>query len=239
MEEFVDRDSPLSGKTSRISTLFWRDKTAGFSLPEKVHIHGFLTVDGQKMSKSRGTFVQASTYLKHLDPAYLRYYYASKLGARLDDLDLNLEEFVNKVNSDLVGKVVNLASRTARFVENVGLSDVYPDDGGLFVEAAAQADAIAAAYEACDYNAAMRTIMALADRANQYVEQTAPWTLRKDANRARNCKPSVQSRSICSRSSSICRRCCGSFAASRRSISTAITDWNQSQTPLAGTRVSN
>ena len=95
-------------------------KTAGFSLPTKVHIHGFLTVNGEKMSKSKGTFVRASTYLEHLDPAYLRYYYASKLGRGVDDLDLNLDEFVAKVNSDLVGKVVNLASRTAKFVERDG-----------------------------------------------------------------------------------------------------------------------
>ena len=105
-------------------TLFWPAmlKTAGFSLPTKVHIHGFLTVGGEKMSKSKGTFVKAATYLKHLDPAYLRYYYASKLGPGLDDLDLNIDEFVTKVNSDLVGKVVNLASRTAKFVQNESLS---------------------------------------------------------------------------------------------------------------------
>ncbi len=105
-------------------TLFWPAmlKTAGFSLPTKVHIHGFLTVGGEKMSKSKGTFVKAATYLKHLDPAYLRYYFASKLGSGLDDLDLNTEEFVTKVNSDLVGKVVNLASRTAKFLQNDSLS---------------------------------------------------------------------------------------------------------------------
>ena len=101
-------------------TLFWPGmlKTAGFSLPTKVHIHGFLTVGGEKMSKSKGTFVKAETYLAHLDPAWLRYFYASKLGPRLDDLDLNPDEFVNKINSDLVGKVVNLASRTAKFVQS-------------------------------------------------------------------------------------------------------------------------
>ena len=91
-------------------------KTAGFSLPTQVHIHGFLTVDGEKMSKSRGTFVRAAKYLEHLDPEYLRYYYATKLSSRVEDLDLNLEEFVARINSDLVGKVVNLASRTAKFV---------------------------------------------------------------------------------------------------------------------------
>ena len=167
-------------------TLFWPGmlKTAGFSLPTKVHIHGFLTVDGEKMAKTKGTFVNGRTYLEHLDPAYLRYYYASKLTARIDDLDMNLEEFVAKVNSDLVGKVVNLASRTAKFVGKTGLSATYPDDGGLFADAAAQGDEIAAAYESCDYNRAMRLVMALADRANPYVEGHQPWKLAKDPDRA-------------------------------------------------------
>jgi len=162
-------------------TLFWPAmlKTARLNLPEKVHIHGFLTVGGEKMSKSKGTFVKASTYLDHLDPAYLRYYYASKLGSRLDDLDLNLDEFVAKVNSDLVGKVVNLASRTAKFIQGAALADVYPDDGGLFAHAAEQGAVVADAYERCDYNLAMREIMQLADRANKYVEDCEPWTLRK------------------------------------------------------------
>jgi len=167
-------------------TLFWPGMlhAAGFSLPEKVHIHGFLTVDGEKMAKRRGTFVRASTYLEHLDPSYLRYYYASKLTPRVDDLDLNLGEFVNKVNSDLVGNVVNLASRTARFIKDVGLSGTYPDDGGLFAQAAADGDAIAEAYEACDYNRAMRQVLAAGDRANQFVEQAAPWNLAKDPEKA-------------------------------------------------------
>ena len=171
---------------SYFHTLFWPAmlRTAGFRLPRKIHVHGFLTVDGQKMSKSKGTFVRAGTYLDHLDPAYLRYYYASKLGPGLDDLDLNRDEFVTKVNSDLVGKVVNLASRTARFVRAAGLSASYPDDGGLFAQAAAEGEAIAAAYEACDYNRAMRLIMAQADRANQYVDAVAPWKLRDDTSRA-------------------------------------------------------
>ena len=122
-------------------TLFWPAmlKTADFSLPTKVHIHGFLTVNGEKMSKSKGTFLRAATYLAHLDPAYLRYYYASKLTAHVDDLDLNLEEFVARVNADMVGKVVNLASRTARFAEPTGLAAEYTDDGGLFQQAAATA----------------------------------------------------------------------------------------------------
>ncbi len=173
-------------------TLFWPAmlKTAGYSLPTFVHIHGFLTVDGEKMSKSKGTFVRAATYLEHLQPEYLRYYYASKLGGRVDDLDLNLEEFVSKVNSDLVGKVVNLASRTANFVAEAGLSSTYPDDGGLFARGAAEGAAIAAAYESCDFSKAMRLIMALADKANQYVADTAPWTLRKDPSKARQMQAS-------------------------------------------------
>lgn len=167
-------------------TLFWPAmlKTAGFSLPERVRVHGFLTVDGAKMSKSKGTFVLASTYLEHLDPAYLRYFFASKLSARVADLDLDLEEIVAKVNSDLIGKVVNLASRTARFVEPVGLSDDYPEDGGLFADGVRAGDEIARAYEECDLAAAMRAVMALADRANEYVDHAAPWKLKKDPARS-------------------------------------------------------
>ena len=166
-------------------TLFWPAmlKTAEFSLPRKVHIHGFLTVDGEKMSKTKGTFVNAATYLNHLDPAYLRYYYASKLGPRLDDLDLNLDEFVAKVNSDLVGKVVNLASRSAKFVQNDSLAETYPDDDGLFAFAAEKGETIADAYERCDYNTAMREIMFLADRANKFVEDNEPWNLRRNPER--------------------------------------------------------
>jgi methionyl-tRNA synthetase len=168
-------------------TLFWPAmlKTAGFELPTKIHVHGFLTVNGEKMSKRKGTFVLARTYLDHLSPEYLRYYYASKLSARVDDLDLNLEEFVAKVNSDLVGKVVNLASRTARFVKDRELPATYPGhrDQGLFEQGAVAGDEIADAYESRDTSRAMRTIMALADRANEFVESAAPWNLKKDPER--------------------------------------------------------
>lgn len=222
-------------------TLFWPAmlKTAGLSLPERVHIHGFLTVDGEKMSKSKGTFVQASTYLKHLDPSWLRYYYATKLGSRLDDLDLNLEEFATKVNSDLVGKVVNLASRTARFVETVGLSSVYPDDGGLFRDAAAQSDSIAAAYEGCDFNGAMRQIMALADRANKYVDEKAPWTLRKDPARAADVQDACTVtlnlfRQIAVYLAPVLPRLA---AQASQLLQQPITRWEDSQTPLVGTSV--
>jgi methionyl-tRNA synthetase len=162
-------------------TLFWPAmlEAAGLALPKKVRIHGFLTVNGQKMSKSRGTFLMARTYLDHLDPAALRYYYAAKLSGGIDDIDLNLEEFAAKVNADLVGKVVNLASRTARWLETTGLTTTYPDDGGLFARAAADGAEIAAAYEECDFARAMRTIMQAADRANAYVDAEQPWKLAK------------------------------------------------------------
>jgi methionyl-tRNA synthetase len=165
-------------------TLFWPAmlKAAGYSLPRTVRIHGMLTVDGDKMSKSKGTFIRARTYLDHLDPSYLRYYFAAKLSASADDIDLNFKELTDKVNSDLVGKVVNLASRTARFVPR--LAAAYPDDGGLFAQGAAAAEEIAAAYEAADTARAMRLIMGLADRANEYVERAAPWALKKDPAKA-------------------------------------------------------
>ncbi|MFT4514478.1 MAG: methionyl-tRNA synthetase [Planctomycetota bacterium] len=167
-------------------TLFWPAMlhAAGYNKPKRVHIHGFLQVNGEKMSKSRGTFINASRYLELLDPDWLRYYYASKLSNKIDDLDFHSEEFVGKVNSDLVGRVVNLASRSAKFVATSGLSKQYPDDGGLFAKAAAMSDTIAAAYESCDYREAMRLIMTLADAANEYVDQKTPWTLRKDPEKA-------------------------------------------------------
>jgi methionyl-tRNA synthetase len=222
-------------------TLFWPGmlKTAGFNLPAKVHIHGFLTVGGEKMSKSRGTFVMAATYLKHLDPAYLRYFYATKLSPRVDDLDLNPDEFVAKVN-DLVNKVVNLASRTARFVEETGLSPQYPDDGGLFAHAAAQGAAIAEAYEACDYNRAMRLVMELADRANVYVESKAPWNLRKDPGKAKELQDT------CTVSLNLFRQLAIYLAPvlprlARQTgelLNRPIQHWDESQSPLIGTSVS-
>jgi len=136
-------------------------------------------VNSEKISKRKGTVVFARTYLDHLSPDYLRYYLASKLTGSPSDLDFLLEEFVAKVNADLVGKVVNLASRTARFVEGQPLSAQYPDDGGLFAAGAALGREIADAYEACDTGKVTRLVMALADRANEFVEARAPWALRK------------------------------------------------------------
>ena len=162
-------------------TLFWPVmlKVWQKPLPHRIHVNGFLTVNGEKMSKRKGTFILARTYLDHLAPDYLRYYYASKLSGGVTDFDLDLAEFVSKVNSDLVGKLVNLASRTARFVEGEALVDPTADDGGLLARAGAAGDEIAAAYEAGDTNRVTRTVMALADHANAYVEARAPWTLRK------------------------------------------------------------
>jgi len=164
-------------------TLFWPAmlKTAGYQLPTRVQVHGFLTVNGEKMSKARGTMVRARSYLDHLDPAYLRYFYASKLSDKVDDIDLELNEFVTKVNADLVGKVVNLASRTARFVPT--LSAEYPEDEGLFARAAEAGREIAAAYDAHDFAKAMRSIMTLADRANEYLDRKEPWKVKKDPAR--------------------------------------------------------
>ena len=162
-------------------TLFWPAmlEAAGLALPARVHIHGFLTVNGQKMSKSRGTFILARTWLDHLDPEMLRYYYASKLSGGIDDLDLDLDDFLAKANADVVGKLVNLASRTARWLTGTGLAERYPDDGGLFARAANDGEAIAAAYEAGDLARAMRLVMLAADRANAFVDERAPWKLAK------------------------------------------------------------
>jgi methionyl-tRNA synthetase len=161
--------------------LFWPSmlKASGFTLPRRIQVHGMLTVNGEKMSKSKGTQIHAKTFAEHLDPAALRYYYASKLSGRPDDLDLDFADLVAKVNADLVGKVVNLASRTARFIAGGKLADTYPDDGGLFESGARASEEIAAAYEACDTAKAMRVVMALADRANEYVDAKQPWALKK------------------------------------------------------------
>ena len=165
-------------------TLFWPAMLhgSGFRRPTDVYAHGFLTVNGKKMSKSRGTFIMARTYLEHLDPEYLRYYYAGKLNEKIEDLDLNLEDFVQRINSDLVGKVVNIASRCARFIANRfdGRLSTELDRPELFAELVAARDEISKAYEARAFSRAMRQIMALADKANQYVNETEPWVIAKD-----------------------------------------------------------
>ena len=232
-------------------TLFWPAmlKIADFSLPQKVHIHGFLTVNGEKMSKSKGTFIRASTYLEHLDPSYLRYYYASKLSSGVDDIDLNFEDFANKVNSDLVGKVVNIASRTARFVRESGLcsnpvSLKHADPGGLFDIAAKDAEEIAQAYGQCDYSRAMRLIMAAADRANGYfVGERRPWELAKDPRGRIENADYLQA--VCSVGLNLFRQLAIFLAPvlpqladqAGELLGDPITNWEQSQRPLLGTPV--
>jgi methionyl-tRNA synthetase len=168
-------------------TLFWPAMLAGAGMrtPSAVFAHGFLTVDGQKMSKSRGTFIKARTYLDHLDPEYLRYYFAAKLGGGVDDIDLNLEDFIQRVNSDLVGKVVNIASRCAGFINKrfEGRLSAACAEPALYREFTDASEAIAADYEAREYGHAVRKIMALADRANQYIDANKPWVLAKEAGR--------------------------------------------------------
>ena len=164
--------------------LFWPAVLDGsnFRTPTKVHTHGFLTVDGTKMSKSRGTFILAKTYLDHLSPEYLRYYYAAKLSGSADDLDLNLKDFVARVNSDLVGKVINIASRTAGFLVNQ-FNGVLADrvhDEALMAQFHAHVEPIAALFESGDTAKAMRELTALADAANQYIAKHEPWNMAKD-----------------------------------------------------------
>ncbi|MDO8843172.1 methionine--tRNA ligase [Methylicorpusculum sp.] len=168
--------------------LFWPAmlKGAGFRTPSAIFVHGFLTVNGEKMSKSRGTFIKARTYLDHLNPEYLRYYFAAKLSAGVDDIDLSFDDFTQRVNSDLVGKVVNIASRCSGFIhKQFGglLSDrcAEPELFKLFIEANTS---IAEHYETREFGKAMREIMALADKANQYIDEKKPWLIAKEPERA-------------------------------------------------------
>ena len=181
LHHFIGKD------IARFHTLFWPAmlEGAGYRKPTAVYCHGFLTVDGQKMSKSRGTFIKARTYLEHLNPEYLRYYFAAKLSSGVDDIDLNLEDFSARVNSDLVGKVVNIASRCTGFInKNFGARlSASIGDNKLSQQALAAADSIASAYENREYSRAMREIMALADKANQFIDEKQPWVIVKDIER--------------------------------------------------------
>ena len=164
--------------------LFWPATLMGsnFRTPNAIFAHGFLSVNGQKMSKSRGTFIQARTYLETLNPECLRYYYAYKLSSKIDDIDLNLEDFKQRVNSDLIGKVVNIASRSASFVvkkydKQLSSKSIEPVLYAEFVDTSSE---IAAHYEARNFSHAMRSIMKLADKANQYIDDKKPWQLAKE-----------------------------------------------------------
>ena len=188
-DEFFGRDSDTElyhfiGKDIiYFHALFWPATLMGsnFRTPSGVFAHGFLSVNGRKMSKSRGTFINARTYLENLDPEYLRYYYASKLTAKIDDIDLNLQDFKKRVNSDLVGKVINIASRSASFVvknydKELSAKCIEKSLYDEFVEAGTD---IARHYEARNFSHAMRLIMKLADKANQYIDEKKPWQLAK------------------------------------------------------------
>jgi methionyl-tRNA synthetase len=164
--------------------LFWPAMLSGanFRTPDAIFAHGFLTVNGEKMSKSRGTFITARTYLDHLNPEYLRYYFAAKLSNTIDDIDLNFEDFSHRVNSDLVGKVVNIASRCSGFIRKkfdnqLSATCVEP---ALFAEFIAANGAIAECYEHREFGKAMREIMELADKANQYIDHKKPWAIAKE-----------------------------------------------------------
>ena len=162
--------------------LFWPAMLTGadFRTPTAIFSHGFVTVNGAKMSKSRGTFIKAETYLRHLNPEYLRYYFAAKLSERIDDIDLNLEDFAQRVNADLVNKVVNIASRSAGFIaKQGGKLSAHNAEPDLLAEAQGKAAVIADFYEQREFGKAMREIMAIADKANQYIDEKAPWALAK------------------------------------------------------------
>jgi len=165
-------------------SLFWPAMLdgAGYRKPTSVYAHGFVTVNGAKMSKSRGTFIKARTYLEHLNPEYLRYYFASKLTSNITDLDLNLEDFAQKVNADLVGKVVNIASRCASFISKKFDGKLTADiaEPALLAEFTAAGETIAESFEKREFARAIREIMALADKANQYIDAKAPWVLAKN-----------------------------------------------------------
>ncbi|MHC4328560.1 MAG: methionine--tRNA ligase [Planctomycetota bacterium] len=171
--------------------LFWPAMLigSGMKTANKLFVHGFLTVNGEKMSKSRGTFIKASTYAKHLKPEYLRYYYASKLTDGIDDIDLRIEDFVNKANSDLVGKFANMASRSGPMLTKKLGSQLGQLDGQgreLIGKLAATKDRIVQDYENLKFAAVVRTITALADEANRYVEQNQPWvTIKTDVEKTR------------------------------------------------------
>ena len=201
-EEFWDSDSVTEvhhfiGKDIvNFHALFWPAvlNASGFRLPTRIHSHGFITVEGRKMSKSRGTFINARTYLAHLEPEYLRYYYATKLSPNNDDIDVNWEDFVQRVNSDLVGKIVNIASRCAGFINQSTESRLAPtihDTQLLQVFVDAQ-ETIGQLYETSDTNRVVREVAALADRANQYIANHAPWELAKTTGQEK------QTQAICS-----------------------------------------
>jgi methionyl-tRNA synthetase len=225
-------------------TLFWPAvlSGAGFRRPTAVHAHGFLTVNGQKMSKSRGTFITGRRYLDRLPPEPLRYYFAAKLGPGIEDMDLSLDDFVNRFNADVVGKLVNIASRCAGFIARGGgaLAPTLPDPS-LYSEFAQARERIAALYEGRDFAAAIREIAALADRANQYIDGQKPWTLAKDPAR------SAEVQSICTQGINLFRVLISYLKpvlpamADRAGVflGSPISHWDDIAHPLLGTQLAS
>lgn len=220
--------------------LFWPAmlQGAGYRKPSAIFAHGFLTVNGQKMSKSRGTFIKARSYLEQLNPEYLRYYFAAKLSGSVEDIDLNLEDFQLRVNSDLVGKVVNIASRCAGFISKKfdGQLSAQCAEEALLQEFVAAGDNIALHYENRDFGRAVREIMALADRANQYIDEKKPWALAKEAGRE------AEVQAVCSVGLNLFRQLITYLApilpqtaeASRAFLNVASLDWEARQQLLLG-----
>jgi methionyl-tRNA synthetase len=221
-------------------SLFWPAvlEAAGMRRPTSVHAHGFLTINGQKMSKSRGTFITLRRYLDLLKPEYLRYYFAAKLGPGIDDIDMNLEEFSTRLNADIVGKLVNIASRCAGFITKSAdprLADALPEPG-LYAAFTQKADEIAAAYEARDTAGAIREIMALADRANQYIDGHKPWTLAKQPDKT------AEVRAICTQGINLFRALMiylepvlpAMASAAREFLNEPNWRWESLHTPLLG-----
>jgi methionyl-tRNA synthetase len=225
-------------------TLFWPAMLhgAGFRTPSAVYAHGFLTVDGAKMSKSRGTFIKARTYLDHLNPEYLRYYFAAKLGSGVDDIDLNLEDFAQRVNSDLVGKVVNIASRCAGFISKRfegRLADKVTEQD-LFNEFVTAGETIAEHYEKREFSRAVREIMALADKANQYIDEQKPWVVAKEEGK------DAELQAICSDGLNLFRLLIGylrpilpgTAEMAESFLQIEPLSWDQLATPLTGHKIS-
>ena len=224
-------------------SLFWPAVLTGadYRTPTAVFAHGFLTVNGQKMSKSRGTFITARTYLDHLDPEYLRYYYASKLGAGIDDIDLNLEDFTARVNSDVVGKLVNIASRCAGFISKRFDGQLSGElmDPALFEEFSQASEGIAQAYESREFARAMREIMALADKANQFIDTHKPWVMAKDPEQLH----AVQA--VCTQGLNMFRVLMGFLKPvlpgiaqrAEEFLASGEMDWESLSSPLLGTRI--
>src|SRR5580692_10345644 len=224
-------------------TLFWPAvlQASAMRRPTAVHAHGFLTINGQKMSKSRGTFITARRYLDHLSAEYLRYYFAAKLGSGIDDIDMNLDEFTTRLNSDIVGKLVNIASRCAGFITKTAAGRLAGSlaDRELHAAFVAAGNAIAEAYEKRDPAGAIRDIMALADRANQYVDLRKPWMLAKDPHNT------VEVQSVCTQALNLFRVLMiylqpvlpDMAAKARRFFQESDWSWAHAAAPLLGTSI--